>query len=122
MLSSAFKLFSEGVSALYNIGSTLLDHLNPNDSTEIENSTIHDIQAYFCQYEISDWKPVLTRLFELTRQLPYRTSENDFNFYPILNSKIKDNFGKNWTMEKIFADVELTDLNPAENQIAAVKM
>lgn len=116
LFASAFRMFSDTFSSIYHTASTLLDHLYPNSNSEIENSTVQDIQAYFSQLDLGDYKTVLTELFKLTRQLPYRTSGNDYNFYSMLQRHIK--IQSHQDLHTLFANAGLQDTVTSEYQAA----
>jgi hypothetical protein len=90
--------------------------LYPNSNSEKENSTVQDIQAYFCQLDLRDYKTVLTDLFKLTRQLPYRTSENDYTFYTILQRQVK--IQSHQDLQILFSNAGLIDIIAYEQNTA----
>lgn len=116
MFAAAYRMFSDTFSSIYSAASTLLDHLYPNSNSEVENSTVQDIQAYFCQLDLADYKTVLTELFKLTRQLPYRMSEQDYMFYTILQRSVKTQAHQD--LETLFHNAGLHDNVVNENNPA----
>ncbi len=108
LFAAAYRMFSDTFSSLYSAASALLDHLYPNSNSEKENSTVQDIQAYFSQLDLRDYKTVLTELFKLTRQLPYRTNENEYTFYTILQRHVK--MQSHQDLETLFINAGMHDI------------
>ena len=60
------------------------------EEIDVENCAVQDIQAYFYQVKLPDMPAVLEYLHGLTRQLPFRKSENQSEFYHVLEKTCKE--------------------------------
>lgn len=93
MISYFFQKVSDVWQSAYDTTSHILGHVFHNKEAEKENRLIQDIQAYFSQHQLPEFQEVLQHLYSLTQQLPYRLSEEENIFFPLLQKNIKIQLG-----------------------------